>query len=139
MRSGNCARWTCCDATVARSAAIRDRLIRRQFKRGQNLREKKPGPEPLIDKHGAFAVPADSSLRGIITFQHRPSIDIARLPSAKGAKELVDSVQLCPDYIMIIVTPCVSRDPARSSCTRGLACRVGPLRSWVGRVSLKII
>src|SRR5215472_17330713 len=139
MRSGNCARWTCCDATVARSAAIRDRLIRRQFKRGQDLREKKPGPEPLVDKHGAFAVPADASLRGIITFQHGPSIDITRLPSAKGMKELVDSVQLCRDYIMIIVTPCVSRDPARSSCSRGPACRAGALRSEVDRVSLKII
>src|SRR5215475_11157934 len=139
MRSGNCARWTCCDATVARSAAIRDRLIRRQFKRGQNLREKKPGPEPLIDKHGAFAVPADASLRGMITFQHRPSIDITRLLSAKGVKKLVDSVQLCPDYIMIIVAPCVSRDPARSSCSRAPAFRAGALRSQMGRVSLKII
>src|SRR5262245_17343687 len=139
MRSGNRARRTGCDATVARPAAIRDRVIRRQFKRGQNLREKKPGPEPLIDKHGAFAVPADASLRGIITFQNRPSIDITGLLSAKGVKELVDSVQLCPDYIMIIVTPCVSRDPARSSRTRGPACRAGALRGRVGRVSLKII
>src|SRR5262245_22562811 len=139
MRSDNCARWTGGDTTVAGSAAIRDRLIRRQFKRGQNLREKKPSPEPLIDEHGAFAVPADASLRSIITFQHRPSIDITRLLSAKGVKELVDSVQLCTDYIMIIVTPCISRDPARSSCSRGHACRAGALRSRSGRVSLKII
>ena len=112
MRSGNRACWTGCDATVARSAAIRDRLIRRQFKRGQNFREKKPGPEPFIDKHGAFAVPANASLRGMIPFQHRPGVDITFLLSAKAAKKLVDPVQLCPDYIVIIVAPGVARDPS---------------------------
>ena len=129
MRSGNGACWTGCDATVACSAAIRDRLIRRQFKRGQNFREKKPSPEPLIDKHGAFAVPANASLRGMIPFQHRPGVDITFLLSAKAAKKLVDPVQLCPDYIVIVVAPGVARDPSCSSCSRGP----------VGRVSLKII
>ena len=123
MRSGNRACWTGCDATVACSAAIRDRLIRRQFKRGQNFREKKPGPEPLIDKHGAFAVPANASLRGMIPFQHRPGVDITFLLSAKAAKKLVDPVQLCLDYIVIVVAPRVSRDPSCSSCSRG---PVGP-------------
>src|SRR4030095_15218017 len=139
MRSDNCARWTGGDTTIARPATISDGLIRRQLKRGQNLREEKPGPEPLIDKHGAFAVPAEASLRGMIAFQHGPSVDIAFLLSAKAAKKLVDPVQLCPDYIMIIFTPCVSRDPARSSCRRGPACRAGAVHSRVGRVSLKII
>ena len=97
MRSGNCACWTGCDATVACPAAIPDRLIRRQFKRGQNFREKKPSPEPLIDKHGAFAVPANASLRGMIPFQHRPGIDITFLLSAKAAKKHIDPVQLCSD------------------------------------------
>ena len=129
MRSGNGACWTGCDATVACSAAIRDWFIRRQFKRGQNFREKKPGPEPLIDKHGAFAVPANASLRGMIPFQHRPGVDITFLLSAKAAKKLVDPVQLCPDYIVIVVSPGVARDLSCSSCSRGP----------VGRVSLKII
>src|SRR6516162_6584249 len=129
MRSGNRARRTGCDATVARPAAIRDRLIRPQFKRSQNLREKKPSPEPLIDKHGAFAVPANASLRGMITLQHRPSVDITLLLSAKGAKKLVNPLQLCRDDIVIVVAPRVARYPACPSCTRGLA----------GRVSLKII
>src|SRR4029453_17632044 len=129
MRRGNRACWTGCDATVARSAAIWDWLIRRQFKRRQNFREKKPGSELLIDKHGAFAVPANASLRGMIPFQHRPGVDITFLLSAKTAKKLVDVVQLCPDYIMIIVSPGVARDPSCSSCSRGP----------VGRVSLKII
>src|SRR4029077_13601813 len=126
MRSGNGACWTGCDATVACSAAIRDRIIRRQFKRRQNFREKKPGPEPLIDKHGALAVPANASLRRMIPFQHRPGVDITFLLSAKTAKKLVDPVQLCPDYIMIVVSPGVARDPA---------CRHGP----AGRVPLKIV
>ena len=129
MRSGNRACWTGCDATVARSATIRDRFIRRQFKRGQNFCEKKPSPEPLIDKHGAFAVPANASLRGMIPFQHRPGVDITFLLSAKTAKKLVDPIQLCLDYIMIVLAPRVARDPSCSSCSRGP----------VGRVSLKII
>jgi hypothetical protein len=92
MRSGNRACWTGCDAAVACSAAIRDRVIRRQFKRGQNFREKKPGPEPLIDKHGAFAVPANASVRGVIPFQHRTGVDITFLLSSKAVKKLVNLV-----------------------------------------------
>src|SRR4029077_4602754 len=126
MRSGNRACWAGCDATVACSATIRDWFIRRQFKRGQNFREKKPSPEPLIDKHSALAVPANASLRRMIPFQHRPGIDITFLLSAKTAKKLVKPVQLCPDYIVIVVAPRVSRDPSY---------RHGP----AGRVPLKIV
>src|SRR6266550_3057097 len=115
MRSGNGAGWTGCDATVARSAAIRDRLVRRQFQCGENFCEKKPGPKPFIDKHGAFAVPANASLRGMIPFQQRAGVHITFLLSTKAAKELVDSVQLCPDYIVIVLAPRVSRDAACSS------------------------
>jgi hypothetical protein len=129
MRSGDGACWTGCDATVACPAAILDRLIRRQFKRGQNFREEKPGSEPLIDKHGAFAVPTDASLRGVIPFQHGPGVDVTFLLSAKAAKKLVDPAQLCCDYIVIVVSPSVSRDSPRSSCSCGA----------VRRVSLKII
>src|SRR4249920_2394792 len=99
MRSGNRACWTGCNATVACPTAIRDWFIRRQFQRGQNFREKKPGPESLIDKHGAFAMPANASLRGMIPFQHRPGVDITFLLSAKAAKKLVDLLQLCLDHI----------------------------------------
>src|SRR2546430_14011054 len=105
MRSGNGAGWTGCDATVARSAAIRDRLIRRQLKRGQDFREKKPGPKSFIDRRGAFAVPANASLRGMIPFQHRAGVDVTFLLSTKAAKELVDPVQLCLDYIVIVLAP----------------------------------
>src|SRR5215469_5127355 len=129
MRRPNRARWAGCDATVACSAAIRHRFIRWQFKRGQNFREKKPSPKALIDKHGAFAMPANASLRGMITFQHRAGVDITFLLPAKTAKKLIDPVQLCSDYIMIIVAPGVSRDPACSCCSRGP----------VGRLSLEII
>src|SRR6188472_393613 len=129
MRSANRACWTGCDATVACPAAIRDWFIRRQFKRGQNLREKKPGSEPLIDKHGALAVPTDASLCGMIAFQHGPCVGITFLLSAKAAKKLVDSAQLWRDYIVIVVAPSVSRDSPRSSCRRGP----------VDRVSLEII
>src|SRR5882757_10686937 len=119
MRSGNGAGWTGCDATVARSAAIRDRLVRRQLKRGQEFREKKPSPEPFIDKHGAFAVPANASLRGMIPFQQRAGVDITFLLSTKAAKEVVDPVQLSLDYIVIVLAPRVSRDPSCSSCSGG--------------------
>src|SRR4029077_7769456 len=129
MHAGNRACWTGRYATVARSAAILDWLIRRQFKGGQDFREKKPSPEPLIDKHGAFAVPANTSLRRMIPFQHRPGVDITFLLSAKVAKKLVDPVQPCPGYIMIIVSPGVARNPSCSSCI------CGP----VVRISLKII
>src|SRR5882762_534611 len=129
MRSGNRACWTGCDATVACSATIRDWFIRRQFKRRQDFSEKKPSPEPLIDKHCAFTVPANASLRRIIPFQHGPGVDITFLLSAKTAKKLVKPVQLCPNYIVIVLAPGVPRDPSCSSCSRGP----------VGRVSLKII
>src|SRR4026209_412502 len=100
MGSGKRASWTRCDATVARSAAIRDRFIRRQFKCGQNFRQKKPGPHPLIDKHGAFAVPANASPRGMISFQHRPGVDVTFLMSPETAKKLVDPVELRLDSIV---------------------------------------
>src|SRR6266513_242911 len=129
MLSGNRTCWTRCDATFARSAAIRDGLIRRQFKRRQNFSEKKPSPEPLINEHGALAVPPDASLFGMISFQHRSGIDITFLLSAKAGEKLVDPVQLCADYTMIIIPPGVARDPASSSCSR----------VPVGRVSLKVI
>src|SRR5262249_17935907 len=119
MRPGNRTCWTGGDATIACSAVIRNRIIRRQFKRGQNFREKKPSSEPLIDKHGAFAVPANASLRGMISFEHRPGVDITFLLSAKAMKKLVDPVQFYPDYIVIIVSPGVARDPACSD-------RLGP-------------
>jgi hypothetical protein len=129
MGSGNRASWTGCDATVARSAAIRDRFIRRQFKRGQDFRQKKPGPQSLIDKHGAFAVPANAGLRGMISFQHRPGVDVTFLLSADAAKKLVDPVELRLDDIMIVLTPGIACDSSHSFCSRGL----------VGRVPLKII
>src|SRR6266576_855113 len=128
MRSGNGACWAGCYATVACSAAIRDRLVRRQFKRGQNFCEKKPSPKPFIDKHGAFAVPANASLRGMIPFQQRAGVHITFLLSTKAAKELVDPVQLCPDYIVIVLAPRVSRDPA---CSSGLR---PPMRSFFLKV-----
>src|SRR6476659_5196216 len=124
MGSGNGAGWTGCDATVACSATIRDWFIRRQFKRGQNFREEKPGPEPLVDKHGAFPVPANASLRRMIPFQHRPGVDITFLLSSKAAKELIDFIQLCLDHIVIVVAPSIPRDLSRSSCSRGTAGRV---------------
>src|SRR6266498_3250830 len=126
MRSGNRACWTGCDATVACSAAIRDRLIRRQFKRGQNFREKKPRPKPFIDKHRAFAVPANASLRGMISFQHRPGVDVTFLLSTETAKKLVNLAQLVRNYVVIILAP---RVPRNSSCSH----------APVGRPSLKII
>src|SRR6476660_6695748 len=126
MRSSNGACWTGCDAAVACSAAIRDRLVRRQLKRGQDFREKKPSPEPFIDKHGAFAVPANACLRGMIAFQHRPGVDVTFLLSTKAAKELVDPIQLCLDYIVIVLAPGVPRD---------LSFR----RASIWRPSLKII
>src|SRR5437867_3637764 len=103
MRSGDRACRTGRDATVARSAAIRDRFIRRQFKRGQNFREKKPSSEPLIDKHRAFAVPANASFRSMVPFQHRSGIDITFLLSAKAAKKLVNLAELVCNYVVIIL------------------------------------
>jgi hypothetical protein len=117
MRSGNRACWAGCNATVACPAAIRDRIIWRQFKRGQNFREKKPGPEPLIDKHSALAVPANASLCRMISFQHRAGVDVTFLLSAKTEKKLVDFVELCRDYVMIIIAPCV---PRNATCSGGL-------------------
>src|SRR5438552_18633906 len=107
MRGGDRPCWTGCDATVARSATFRDGPIRQHFKRGQNFREKKPSPEPLINKHGAFAVPANASLCGMIPFQHRPRVDITFLLSTKAVKKLIDPVQLCLNYVMVIIPTCV--------------------------------
>src|SRR5262249_37929380 len=129
MRRDNRTCWTRGNATLARAAALGNRIIRRQFKRGQNFREKKPSAEPLIDEHGAFAVPANASLRGMISFQHWTGIDITFLLSAEGAKKLVDFVQLSCDYVVIVVSPRVARHTARSFCSRAL----------MGCLSLEII
>src|SRR5207248_6793342 len=126
MRSGNRACWAGCDATLARSAAIWDRLIRRQFKCGQDFREKKPGPKPFINEHGAFAVPANSSLRGMIPFQHWPGVDVTFLLSTKAAKKLVNVVQFVRNYVVIILAPRVPRN---------FSCSDAP----VGRLPVKII
>src|SRR5213080_668212 len=126
MRSSDRASWTRCDATLARFAAILDRLIRRQFKRGQNFREKKPRPEPLINKHGTFAMPANAGPRGMIAFQHRPGIDVTFLLSTKAAKKLVNVVQFVRNYVVIILAPRVPGD---------FSCSDAP----VGRLPLKII
>src|SRR4030095_8776032 len=117
MRSANRACWAGRNATAARSATIRNSLIRRQFKRRQNFREKKPGPEALIDKHSALAVPTNAGLSGMIPFQHRPGVDVTFLLSAKAAKKLVDFVKLCRDYVVIIVAP---RVPCNSTCSDAL-------------------
>ena len=75
------------------------------------------------------AIAANAGLRGMIPFQYRPSVSVTFLLSTKAAKKLVDPFQLCPDYIMIIVSPGITRDPAPSPCCR----------TPVGRISLKII
>src|SRR5437016_12356867 len=98
MLGGDRACWTGCDATVARSAAIRDGPIRRQFKRGQNSREKKPSPEPLINKDGAFAMPANASLCGMIHFHHRPRVAIAFPLSTYAEQRITDPVRLSLSY-----------------------------------------
>jgi hypothetical protein len=113
MGSGNGAGWTRCDATVAGSATIRDWVVPRQFKRRQDFREKKPGPKPLIDKHGAFAVPANASPRGMIPFQYRPGIDITFLFTAKLPQKIGDPGKFGLNDIVIIISPRISRDPSR--------------------------
>ena len=110
MRSCDCPRRTGFDATLACSTAIWGWLIRRQFESRQDLCEEKPGSEPFIDQHRAFAVPADSGLRGMITLQNWTRIDITFLLPAKVAKKSVDLVQFRRDYIMIIVPPCIACD-----------------------------
>jgi len=121
MRSGNRACRAGRNTTVTRSAAIWNGFVWRQFKRRENFCKKKPGSKSLIDKHGALTVPADARLCGVIPFEHRPGIDIRFLLPAKAAKKLIDSIQLCFDYIVIIFAPSVSRDLAGSCCSRGSA------------------
>ena len=86
MRRGDCAGRAGFDAALARSAAIWHRLIRRQFERRQNFREKKPCPESFVDQHRALAVPADAGLRRVIAFQNRPGIDITFLLPADSRR-----------------------------------------------------
>jgi hypothetical protein len=47
-----------------------------------------------MDKHGAFAVPTDASVRGMIPFQHGPGVDVTFLLSTIAAQKLVDPAQL---------------------------------------------
>src|ERR1051325_5268913 len=129
MRSSNRACWTGRNAAVTRSTTIRDGFIRLQFKRGENFRDKKPGPEPLIDQHGTFAVPPNSSFRCVIAFQYRPGIHVTFLLSAEAGKKLIHPGQFCPNDIMIIITPRISRDTACFSCSLGPA----------GRGSLEVV
>src|SRR5215467_12848881 len=110
MRSGDRACGTGRDATFARSTSIRDRFISWQFQRRQDLCEKKPRSEMLIDEHGTFAVPADTGLCGMIAFQNRPGINVRLLVSAKAAKKRIELRQLIDDHIVIILAPRIPRD-----------------------------
>ena len=118
MRSGDRACRTGRDATLARSTTIRDRFICRQFQRRQDLCQKEPRSEMLIDEHGTFAVPPDAGLCGLIAFQNRPGINVRFLPSPKAAKKRVELRQLIDDYIVIILTLCIPRDSSRSGGVR---------------------
>ena len=128
MRRSDRAGWASRDAALACPATVSRRRIWRQFECRQDFCQKKPGPEPFIDQHHAFAVPADSRLRGMIALQDWPCIDITLLFSVGLSKEDVDLVHLRRDHLVIIVAPSVARD---CSCR----CSRGP----VGRIPLKII
>src|SRR5882724_1774836 len=119
MRSCNRTSRACFDATFTCSTAIGDRLIRWQFERRQNLREKEPCPKTFIDQHRVFAMPADTSSRCVIAFQDRPGIHITFLLSAEVAKKRVDLVELAFDNLVVIVPP---RIPSDLSLSGGLRC-----------------
>ena len=114
MRGRDCAGGTSFDTTLARSAAVRHRLVRRQFESRQNFCEKKPGPESFVDEHCAFAVPPNAGLRRVIAFQNWAGIDITFLLSAELAKKLVDLIELALDQIVIVIAAGVARDSACS-------------------------
>src|SRR5947209_14156586 len=124
------------DATLTRSAAVGNWPIRRQFERRQDFREKEPCPEPFIDQHGVFAVPADSGLSRVIAFQDRASIDVTFLLSTETTKKIIHLVQLLSDYIVVIITPSVSSDAS----TLSIFCS-GPPKADVAcwHVTLEII
>src|SRR5439155_11698682 len=63
-------------------------------------------------------MPANPGLRGMITFQDWPSIDITFLLSAKVAKEIVDFIELGRDHLMVIVAPRVPRNLSCGSALR---------------------
>src|SRR5215467_14854629 len=117
MRTADRTSGTCLDATLARSAAVADRLIHRQFERRQNLREKEPGPEPFVDQHRILTVPANAGLPSMIAFQDWPGIDITFLLSTEATEKIVDLVELGVDYVVVVIAPRVSCD---SPCSRGL-------------------
>src|SRR4029077_12796616 len=90
------------DTALACSAVTGDWLIHRQFTRRQKLREKEPSPEPFVDQHRVFAMPANPRLRRMVTLQNRAGIHVIFLLSAEVAKKLVDLVELRLDHIVII-------------------------------------
>src|SRR4030095_4898337 len=109
------------DAALTSAATVPRRFIGRQFERGQNFREEKPRPKFFIDPHRAFAVPTNSSRRGVIAFQNRPGLYRTLLFAAKVAQEIVDLVQLRLDQLVIVIAPCITRDSSCSGpeCFRG--------------------
>src|SRR5881409_628621 len=136
MLSSDCPRRARFDATLTRSAAVGNWPIRRQFERRQDFREKEPCPEPFIDQHGVFAVPADSGLSRVIAFQDRASIDVTFLLSTGTTKKIIHLVQLLSSYIVVIITPSVSSDAS----TLSIFCS-GPPKADVAcwHVTLEII
>src|SRR5438552_11157094 len=105
MRCGDRACRARRDATLARSTMIRDRLVCRQFQRRQDFCEEKPCSETLIDEHGAFAVPTDAGLCGIIPFQNRPRINVTFLFTSELAKEIIDLVEFLSNHLVVIIAP----------------------------------
>src|SRR3954469_2664076 len=129
MRISDCSCWTGSDAAFTGSATIRDRFIWRQFKCRQNLRQKKPRPEPFTYQHRILSMPTDAGLRCVVSLQNRTCIDVKFLSSAELPEKAVDIVELRCDHIVVIIAPGVPRDLARFRCSCGA----------VRRVSLKII
>ena len=140
MRCGDRACRARRDATLARSTMIRDRLVCRQFQRRQDFCEEKPCSETLIDEHGAFAVPTDAGLCGIIPFQNRPSINVTFLFTSELAKEIVDLVEFLTNHLVVIIAPRIAGD---SPCSGGRGMGILPivhrLEADATLISLKVI
>ena len=110
MRRGDRAGRAGVDAARAGSATGDLRRVGRQLERGENFREKKPGPQLAVEQHRALAVPADPGLGGKVALQHGPGIDIDFLPSAGRGEKLVQLAQFPLDHLVIIVAPGITRD-----------------------------
>ena len=110
VRGGDGLRGAGIDAARAFPAAVGQRNVGIQFKRGENDRKEKPGAELRVDAHGALAVPRNAAGGCPVTLENGSAVDKAALLAARFFHPGGEHFQARAQHFVVIVTPRVAGD-----------------------------